>query len=109
MIITLYRVGKDGKTYYYTVHDRQPLLDAAFAICASWRIGLGKEREKLHRFESLAERDRTIRRLVAKRVKDGYKILYTFSRDGLSLGTESQLAGAAPTYPGPEAAALRAR
>lgn len=108
MIITLYRVGKDGKTYYYTVHDRQPVLDAPFAICASWRIGMGKERERLHRFGSLAERDRTIRRLVSRRVKDGYKILYTFSRDGLSLGSDPALDRGA-TYPGREAAALRAR
>jgi hypothetical protein len=109
MIITLYKVGKDGKTHYYTVHDRQPLLDAPFAICASWRVGLGKERERLHRFESLPERDRTIRRLVSRRVKDGYRILYTFSRDGLSLGRDSELLGPKPTYPAPEAAALPAR
>jgi hypothetical protein len=109
MIITLYKVGPDEKTYYYTVHDRQPVLDAPYAICASWRIGLGKEREKLHRFESLADRDKLIRRLISRRVKDGYKILYTFSRGGLSLGTEADLAGSKPTYPDPEAAALRAR
>ncbi len=109
MIITLYKVGKDEKTYYYTVHDRQPVLDAPYAICASWRVGLGKERERLHRFEALADRDKMIRRLIARRIKDGYKILYTFSRGGVSLGTEPGLAGERPTYPGPEAAALRAR
>jgi hypothetical protein len=109
MIITLFRVGADGRTYYYTVHDRQPVLDAPYAICASWRIGMGKERERLHRFETLADRDRMIRRLIARRIKDGYKILYTFSRGGLSLGTVADLAGKETTYPSPEAAALRAR
>jgi len=109
MIITLYKVGKDERTYYYTVHDRQPVLDAPCAICASWRVGLGKERERLHRFESLSDRDRMIRRLIARRIKDGYKILYTFSRGGLSLGTDSLPSGSEPTYPSPEAAALRAR
>jgi hypothetical protein len=109
MIITLYKVGANGRTYYYTVHDRQPVLDAPYAICASWRIGLGKEREKLHRFETLADRDRMIRRLISRRVGDGYKILYTFSRGGVSLGEDGVLAGREPTYPIPEAAALRAR
>jgi hypothetical protein len=109
MIITLYKVGSDGKTHYYTVHDRQPVLDAPYAICASWRIGLGKEREKLHRFEALVDRDKMIRRLIARRVKDGYRILYTFSRGGLSLGVDTVIAGIEPTYPSPEAAALRAR
>jgi hypothetical protein len=109
MIITLYKVGKDERTYYYTVHDRQPVLDASCAICASWRVGLGKERERLHRFESFPDRDRMIRRLIARRIKDGYKILYTFSRGGLSLGKDPILAGSEPTYPIPEADALRAR
>jgi hypothetical protein len=108
MIITLYKAGKDDKTLYYTVHDRQPVLDAPYAICASWRIGLGKEREILHRFQSLLERDRMIRRLIARRVKDGYKILYTFSRGGVSVGLDPALVGLDLTDPGPEAVSLPA-
>jgi hypothetical protein len=88
MIITLYKAGRDGKTYYYTVHDRQPVLDAPYAICASWRVGSGKEREKLHRFETLLDRDKMIRRIIAQRVKGGYKILYTFTRGGVSIGSD---------------------
>ncbi len=88
MIITLYKVGKDGKILYYTVHDRQPVLDSPYAICASWRVGLGKERERLHRFETLLGRDKAIRRLIALRVRDGYKILYTFARAGMSIGAD---------------------
>jgi hypothetical protein len=80
MIITLYKAGKDGKTHYYTVHDRQPLLDSPYALCASWRVGLGKERERLHRFQTLLERDKMIRRLIALRIRDGYRLLYTFTR-----------------------------
>jgi len=86
MIITLYKTGADGRISYYTIHDRQPALDAPFALCASWRVGLGRERERLHRFETLAERDKAVRSLVARRVKDGYRILYFFSRSKLSLG-----------------------
>jgi hypothetical protein len=106
MIITLYKVGKDEKTRYYTVHDRQPVLDAPYAICASWRIGLGKEREKLHRFQSLLDRDKMIRRLISQRVKDGYKILYTFSRGGVSAGRDPAIAEL--TGPAPEAVSLPA-
>ncbi len=86
MIITLYKEAKDGKTQYYTVHDRQQVLDAPYALCASWRIGSGRERERLHRFDSLAERDKMIRRLIAQRIKAGYRILYSFSRSGVSVG-----------------------
>jgi hypothetical protein len=105
MIITLYKVGKDGKTYYYTVHDRQPVLDSPYSLCASWRVGLGKERERLHRFQTLLDRDKMIRRLIATRVKAGYKILYTFTRSGVSIGVDSAI-GPAPTYPIPEAVSL---
>jgi hypothetical protein len=103
MIITLYKVGKDGKTHYYTVHDRQPLLDSPYSLCASWRVGLGKERERLHRFETLLERDAMIRRLMSRRIKDGYRILYTFSRGGVPVGADPATAD-----PGPEAVSLPA-
>jgi hypothetical protein len=86
MIITLYKTGADGRIAYYTIHDRQPALDAPYALCASWRVGAGRERERLHRFETLAGRDKAVRTLVARRVKAGYRILYFFSRSGLSLG-----------------------
>jgi len=105
MIITLYKAGKDGKTYYYTVHDRQPLLDSPYALCASWRVGLGKERERLHRFQSLGDRERMIRKLIATRVRDGYRILYTFTRAGLSIGADPAIAPSSP-YQDPEAVSL---
>jgi hypothetical protein len=105
MIITLYKSGKDGKTYYYTVHDRQPVLDAPYAICASWRVGLGKEREVLHRFHKLLDRDRTIRKLIGLRIRAGYKILYTFNRSGLSVDNASATPASLP-YQGQEAVSL---
>ena len=86
MIITLYRTGTDGRIHYYTIHDRQPVLDAPYSLCSSWRVGLGRERERLRRFETLGERDKAVRNLVARRVKDGYRILYFFSRSKFSLG-----------------------
>lgn len=84
MIITLYKAGADGKMLYYTIHDRQQVLDAPFALSADFRVGLGRERERLHRFDTLADRDRMIRKLIARRLKDGYRLLYTFSRSGFS-------------------------
>jgi hypothetical protein len=105
MIITLYKVGKDGKTHYYTVHDRQPVLDSPYAICASWRVGLGKEREKLHRFQTLLDRDKMIRRLISLRVRDSYKILYTFTRSGVSVGQDPAISTSGPA---PEALSLPA-
>lgn len=98
----MYKAGKDGKTHYYTVHDRQPVLDAPYALCASWRVGLGKERERLHRFQTLLERDKTIRRLIGLRIRDGYKILYTFTRSGLSVGPDFSIGTDPSIGTGPE-------
>jgi hypothetical protein len=92
MIITLYKAGSDGKILYYTIHDRQLVLDAPYALCAAFRVGMGRERERLHRFDSLAERDRMIRSLIARRLKDGYRLLYTFSRSGFSSSEGLEMA-----------------
>jgi hypothetical protein len=107
MIITLYRTGKDGKTHYYTIHDRQLLLDSPYALCASWRIGMGKERERIHRFQTLLERDAMIRKLISMRVKDGYRILYTFTRSGFAVGSDPATSSDRPARdPGSEAVSL---
>ena len=105
MIITLYKLARDGTTHYYTIHDRQPLLDSPYSLCASWRIGLGKERERLHRFQTLLEKDRTIRGLIAKRVNDGYKILYSFSRAGVTVG-DDPAAQSSSAVPDPDVKSL---
>ncbi len=88
VIITLYKVGKDGALQFYTVHDRQNTLDAPYALCTAWRVGSGKERERLHRFATLADKDTMTRRIVAARLKDGYKVLYSFLRSGVSVGLD---------------------
>jgi hypothetical protein len=94
MIITLYMTGKDGRIHYYTLHDRQQLLDTPYALSTSWRIGLGKERERIQGFASLADRDERIRFLMAGRMKRGYRLLYSFSRAGFADSTETFLESA---------------
>jgi hypothetical protein len=91
MIITLIKKAKDGRLHYYTVHDRQPVLDAPFALCSAWRIGMGRERERLYRFQVATERDKMIRTLVSRRIHDGYRLLYSFSRAGFAGETDTFL------------------
>ncbi|HTX71662.1 MAG TPA: hypothetical protein VMC79_02460 [Rectinemataceae bacterium] len=91
MLITFIKTGRDGRTQFYTIHDRQAALDAPFALCAAWRVGSGRERERLHRFQSVGERDRMLRELIARRFKAGYKLLYSFSRAGFAGQTDIAL------------------
>ncbi len=81
MIVTLFKTGKDGKLLYYTVHDRQASLISPYALTLSWRVGNGRERSRFYPFDSLAEMDKMIRAVLQKRFKDGYRLLYSFSRD----------------------------
>jgi hypothetical protein len=81
MIITLFKTAANGKILYYTLHDRQPLLTAPYALTVAWRSGEGQEREKIYAFETIAEMDKKIRELFGRRIKAGYKLLYSFMRD----------------------------
>ena len=81
MIITMYRTGEDGRLRYYTLHDRQPVMGHPYALTVAWRTGNGAEREKLYVFDSLAEMDRKIRQVFGRRIRDGYRLLYSFSRE----------------------------
>lgn len=93
MIITLFKTGKDGKILYYTLHDRQPLLTAPYALTVAWRSGEGQEREKIYGFETIAEMDKKIRELFGRRRKAGYALLYSFMRDRPATArTDSELA-----------------
>ncbi|MFH2115837.1 MAG: hypothetical protein ABIJ86_15155 [Spirochaetota bacterium] len=81
MIITMFRTDPDGVIRYYNLHDRQPLLTARYALTIAWRTGDGREREKVYGFVTIAEMDRKIRELFGRRVKKGYRLLYSFMRD----------------------------
>ncbi|HUX42970.1 MAG TPA: hypothetical protein VMV83_17525 [Rectinemataceae bacterium] len=81
MIVTLMKHGKDGRLLYYTIHDRQQSLTSPHALTTLFRTGSGREREKHYDFASLAEMDAMIRSLLSKRIRDGYRVLYSWSRD----------------------------
>ena len=81
MIVTLMKHGKDGRLLYYTIHDRQQSLHFPHSLTTLFRTGSGRERERHYDFATLAEMDAMIRSLLSKRVRDGYRLLYSWSRD----------------------------
>jgi hypothetical protein len=107
MIVTLMKRGKDGKLLYYTVHDRQQSLTSRYSLTTAFRTDNGREREKHYDFDSLSALDAMIRRILALRIRDGYRLLYSWSRDarwndaaspeepgGIASGLLSRAAGA---------------
>lgn len=81
MIITMYKPGANGSIRYYTIHDRQPLLTAKFALTIAWRAGEGREREKIYGFDTAADMDKKIRQIFGRKTRDGYALLYSFIRE----------------------------
>jgi hypothetical protein len=81
MIITLFKTAANGSILYYTLHDRQALLTAPYALTVAWRSGNGREREKIYGFETLGEMDRKLRSMFGLKIKAGYKLLYSFMRE----------------------------
>jgi len=81
MIITMYKPGANGSIRYYTIHDRQPLLTAKYALTVAWRAGEGRERDKIYGFDTVTEMDRKIRQVFGRKTRDGYALLYSFIRE----------------------------
>ncbi len=81
MIITLFKTSKSGSMQYYTLHNRQALLTEPYALTVAWRTGQGKEHDKIYGFETMAEMDKKIRSIFSKKIKAGYKLLYSFMRE----------------------------
>lgn len=94
MIVTLFKTASNGALLYYTIHDRQAGLSEPYTLTVTWSRGAGRGREKFYVFDSLAEKDRMIRSLLARRTKDGYRLLYSFNRG--TAWTEEPKAEAKP-------------
>jgi len=81
MYLTLYKAAKDGKIHYYILHDRQASIITPYALTVVWRSGQGRGRERFYPFERLSEMDVMVRRLLKKKMRECYSLLYSFSRD----------------------------
>ena len=80
MMITLYRVDDPDTIRYYSISDRQGHLFYANTFTASWGVALAAGRERLYIFESRVEMDEKLRELINRRIRNGYRVLYTYFR-----------------------------
>jgi len=82
MIITLYAESAKGRLRYYTIHDRQPSLESPHTLTAAWRTENAQERERRYTFESARDKNRMLRKLFLRTIRRGYRLLYSFDREG---------------------------
>jgi hypothetical protein len=79
MMITLYRREPDDSLRYYVLHDRQLTLEPEWSFTTSWTTGGASWRERTHRCEGPGQMDASVRRLVKRKFREGYVLLYAFS------------------------------
>jgi predicted DNA-binding WGR domain protein len=90
MFLTFYRMS-EGKQYYYHMHDSQKHLFGRYSFTIAWGNVGSKMVEKYFSFENQSERDRKIKYLFNKRMKEGYQIIHKFPKDfDFSVFTEKE-------------------
>ena len=82
MLVTFYRTDEETEPYYYAVHDRQGNLFAPYSLTVTWGTELSAGREKVYTFTTRAELDEKLREIIDQRLKDGYRVLYSYFRRG---------------------------
>ncbi|MBN1646781.1 MAG: hypothetical protein JW874_01995 [Spirochaetales bacterium] len=80
MTVTFYKNMSNGKSQYYSLHDRQGDLFTPHVLTAVWGKDLNSGRVKVYTFSSGEEMDRKLRKLFEQRIKLGFKVLYSFAR-----------------------------
>ncbi|MBN1411892.1 MAG: WGR domain-containing protein [Spirochaetales bacterium] len=82
----------EGRQYYYHIHDNQKHLFGKFSVTIAWGNVGSKMIEKYYDFDSQFDRDKKIKELFNKRMKEGYQIIHKIPRDfdfNSFLGTEN--------------------
>ena len=85
MLITFYRTDRGSDIYYYAIHDRQAHLFSPYSFTVTWGPELSVGREKVYTFATRSEMDAKLREIINRRLRDGYRVLYSYFR-----GTESE-------------------
>ena len=79
MLVTLYKHDPKGRTWYYTLDDRDQSLFHYYTLTVSWGTDLFAGARRQYTFETLAEKDKKIRDILTKKTRR-YKILYSYFR-----------------------------
>ena len=78
MVLAFYKKTDDDELLYYYIHDYQGTLFSRYCITAIWGKGVKPGKKKDFIFEDTDEMDNKVREILNKRVKEGYKLLYSY-------------------------------
>jgi len=81
MFLTLYKTGRGGNNYFYTLHNLQPGLFHGFCLTVLYgKVGY-RGYEKKYSFETEDEREQVVKGILAEKKHDGYKLIYNYPKD----------------------------
>jgi hypothetical protein len=80
MMITLFKTDSRGGVKYFCIHDYQQHLFSKHSFMTIRGKGLDSGSEKHYAFETKAEMEFTIKKMVNEKITEGYQVLYCYSR-----------------------------
>ncbi len=78
MMLAFYKKTNKDKVLYYYIHDYQGSFFSKYCITAIWGEGVKPGRKKEFIFENSDDLDTKVRSILKIRVKEGYKLLYSY-------------------------------
>jgi hypothetical protein len=91
MFISLYKTEAEGNAAYFHIHDHQRHLFDKYTLTVIRGEETGKSVEKQYTFETQDEKDGKIKELFTIKIKEGFKILYTYPREYLPASFAGQV------------------
>jgi predicted DNA-binding WGR domain protein len=82
MLIALYKMNKSDEMDYYYIHNYQGHLFSPYTFTAIWGKNQGKGREKSFSFDSEDDMHEKINELFLRKLKQGFKLLYSYPPRG---------------------------
>jgi hypothetical protein len=77
-MLAFYKKSDSGDLLYYYIHDYQGTLFSKSCITVIWGEGIKPGRKKEFSFENDDDFDKKVREILKKRVKENYKLLYSY-------------------------------
>lgn len=80
MLVILYKKNAKGTLNYYVLDDRQPSLFSPWTLNVGWGKAPDASPRKHYSFDSLEEKNKKIRSLMGRKLKD-YQVLYSYFKN----------------------------
>ena len=81
MFLTLYKTGRGGQNYFYTLHDLQPGLFKGYCLTILFGKVGAKGHEKKYTYDTKTAKEHAVRLFLAKKQKTGYKLIYNYPKE----------------------------